>query len=152
LRSAAGRRFKHLAATYTEELGGGQLSQSDQGLVRQAAAIRVHAERLQAAIVAGHDVDSDQVIRLSSECRRILGSLTAKGLKNKPETNTRNTLPNVLRARRMNQSPPTQHDRRIIQMRSGHPFSPSSITASSAYKSNGGHPNGAKHFRRPICR
>ena len=72
---------------YTEELGG-ELSQSDQGLVRQAAAISVHAERLQAAIVAGQDVDSDQVIRLRSECRRILGSLTAKGAKNKPEANT----------------------------------------------------------------
>ena len=39
---------------------------------------------MQTAIVAGSNVDTDAVIRLSGECRRILAGLKAKAAKNKP--------------------------------------------------------------------
>lgn len=83
MRTVAGRRFRHLVQQYSAELGQ-DLGEVDQGMVRQAAAISVHAERLQAAIVAGQDVDADQVIRLSSECRRILASLRSKAPNGNP--------------------------------------------------------------------
>jgi hypothetical protein len=85
MRSVSGRRFRFLVQTFTQELGGGPLSEHDHALVRQAAAITMRCDEIQAAIVAGHaDVNADQVIRLSSECRRIMAALKSKATKNKP--------------------------------------------------------------------
>jgi hypothetical protein len=52
---------------------------ADRSLIKQAAAIALQVERRQERIVKGEDVAADEVIRLSSEHRRILGSL--KGAK-----------------------------------------------------------------------
>ncbi|OKO69395.1 hypothetical protein AC629_41260 [Bradyrhizobium sp. NAS80.1] len=74
LRSTAGRRFKHLVRTYEAELGG-EPTELQRGLVRQVATIQIQIERTQADIVGGSRVvDSDEVIRLSSEHRRLLNS------------------------------------------------------------------------------
>jgi hypothetical protein len=46
--------------------------------------MQLRIEQLQAAIVEGRDVDADQIIRLSSEHRRLLTSLRGKAAENKP--------------------------------------------------------------------
>jgi hypothetical protein len=69
---------------FESELGGGPLSTIDMALLGQAAALVVRSEALQTAIVAGQDADVDDVIRLASESRRILASLTSKAVKAKP--------------------------------------------------------------------
>jgi hypothetical protein len=75
-RTATARRFRDLITNLISEHGGeAALSTVQLGAIRQAAAINLHLERLQAAIVRGEVVDADALIRLSSESRRILGSL-----------------------------------------------------------------------------
>jgi hypothetical protein len=82
LRSAAGRRFRHLVGAYEAELGP-ERSESQRGLVRQIATLQIQIERIQADIVAGlRVVDSDEVIRLSSEHRRLLTALKGIVLQN----------------------------------------------------------------------
>lgn len=71
------RRYADLIELFTAEIGG-SLSASEGALVKQAAALQVQSEKLQARIVNGDDVPSDDVIRVSSECRRILDALNAK--------------------------------------------------------------------------
>jgi len=84
-RLLAARRFRTLVETFESELGGGPLSAVDREMVRQAAAVALRAEELQTAIVAGRNVDTDAVIRLSSECRRIMAGLKEKSAKHKPD-------------------------------------------------------------------
>ena len=83
LRSVEGRGFLHLVESYTAELGG-SLSEVERVMVKQCAAISMRCEVLQAKLVAGEDVDTDDIIRLTSESRRILSDLKAKTAKNKP--------------------------------------------------------------------
>jgi hypothetical protein len=85
LRSTAARRYRHLVATYTAEIGGNP-TELERGLIKQAAALTLKSEGLQAAIVAGQDdADPDAIIRLSSEIRRILTALTGKAAQSKPD-------------------------------------------------------------------
>jgi hypothetical protein len=75
-RSATARRFRDLIAELTIEAGGGEgLSAAERGAIRQAAAILLRAEQVQAAIVKGEPVDNDEFIRLSGEARRVLAGL-----------------------------------------------------------------------------
>lgn len=74
LRSSSARRFRDLVRSFEAELGG-QLSELERGMVKQAAALSLKTEQMQEAIVRGDTVDSDALIRLSSEARRILTSL-----------------------------------------------------------------------------
>ena len=83
LRTAAGRRYRYLIESYSDELGAA-LTEPEKALVRQIASLQVHIEQLQGAIVGGRDVDADQVIRLSSEHRRLLSQLRARAAKAKP--------------------------------------------------------------------
>jgi hypothetical protein len=83
LRTASGRRFRHLVQSLTEELGG-NLGEVDQNLVRQAASLTLAAERLSSDIVNGAAFDSDALVRINSELRRVLAALRAKAAKNKP--------------------------------------------------------------------
>ena len=73
-RSREARRYRDLWADLTRDLGG-NLSTADMALVRQAAALTLQAELLQAAIVRGEPVDAGELIRLSGEVRRVLRSL-----------------------------------------------------------------------------
>lgn len=75
-RSSTARRFRDLVADLAHDLGlSGPLSTAEQGLLRQAAALTLRAEQLQAAVVCGKPVDGDELIRLSGEARRIVASL-----------------------------------------------------------------------------
>jgi hypothetical protein len=84
-RTIAARRFRDLVEAYSAELGaGGELTEAERSLVQQAAAVQIQCEELQRALVEGRDIDSDMLIRLSSEHRRLLAGLGAKAIKNKP--------------------------------------------------------------------
>jgi hypothetical protein len=72
-RSALGRRFTFLVQSYSAELGGA-LGEPERTLVKQLAALQIKIEQMQAAIIGGTDVDADQIIRLSSEHRRLLAT------------------------------------------------------------------------------
>ncbi len=75
-RRASARRFRDLVSDLGAELGGlASLSTADVGLLRQAAAMTMSAESLQAAIVRGETVDADALVRLSSEARRVIMTL-----------------------------------------------------------------------------
>lgn len=77
-RSPAARRFRDLVQAFETEIGGDQPSELQRGLVRQAAALALRAEQLQAAIVRGEMVDDDHFIRLSGEARRLIDTLKSK--------------------------------------------------------------------------
>ncbi len=83
-RTLAARRFRGLCEAFETELGGGQLTETERGMVRQAAGLQLRLEQLQGEIVEGRDVNADEIIRLSSEHRRVLSALRLKGVKNKP--------------------------------------------------------------------
>jgi hypothetical protein len=68
---------------YEAELGG-ELSEAERSLVRQAVALQLQAERMQAAIVRGETVDADQLIRVSSTSKRLLGIIASRTGKRKP--------------------------------------------------------------------
>jgi hypothetical protein len=75
---AAIRRFNTLVTKFTREVAGGrELLTAECEMVRAAAAIMLRAEQLQAGIVRGEAIDPDELIRLSSEGRRVLRSIRA---------------------------------------------------------------------------
>lgn len=79
------RRFRDLCKQFAEEAGGiSQLSEAERTQVRQASMLTLRAEALQSAQVLGESVDGDEAIRLSSEIRRILAPIIAKGTDRKP--------------------------------------------------------------------
>jgi len=82
-RTVGAMRYRSLLDSYGAELGG-NLTEADKALIQQIAAMQLRIEQLQAAIVEGQDVDADQIIRLSSEHRRLLTSLRGKVAMNKP--------------------------------------------------------------------
>jgi hypothetical protein len=81
-RSASARRFRDICRSYELEAGG-DISEVERDLIRQAAGLTLRAEQLQAAIVNGEMVDSDQLIRISSTAKRILEAISAKAAKRK---------------------------------------------------------------------
>jgi hypothetical protein len=85
--SKYGRRFRDLIAAYTAEIGG-VLTEFEKAMVKQAAALAIQSEVLQAAVINGEAVDADNMIRISSEVRRILDALAEKASKRKPSTPT----------------------------------------------------------------
>jgi hypothetical protein len=84
-RSAGARRFRDLIQSYTDEIGTA-LSESEMALVRQAAALTMQAETMQADIVNGLAIDADQLIRISGTAKRLLGAISAKASARKPNT------------------------------------------------------------------
>jgi hypothetical protein len=85
-RSAGARRFRDLIAAYSAGLG--ELNEFDFALVRQAAALTLKSEQMQAALAAGADVDPDALIRLAGESRRSLAAVSAKAVDRKPAGQT----------------------------------------------------------------
>jgi hypothetical protein len=82
--SKYGRRYRDLIACYSEELGGNP-SQTEMGMIRQAAALSIRSEMIQAALINGEpNISDDDLIRISSEVRRILDGLAEKASKRKP--------------------------------------------------------------------
>jgi hypothetical protein len=60
---------------------GRDLLAGEREMVRQAAAIMLRAEQLQAGLVKGEPVNPDELIRLSSEARRALRIIKASAMK-----------------------------------------------------------------------
>jgi len=79
-RSSSARRFRDLVRAYETEVGG-NLSEVERGLIRQAAALTFKAETLQADLVNGNPVDGDQLIRLTGTAKRILSAIGEKANK-----------------------------------------------------------------------
>jgi hypothetical protein len=69
------RRFNGLVAKLAADRALGVVEIE---MVRQAAAMMLRAEQLQAGIVNGEEIDPDELIRLSSEARRALRALGVK--------------------------------------------------------------------------
>jgi hypothetical protein len=87
--------FVFVAISFADDLGGqDRLSEPAKILVRQAAALTVQIEALQSKIVAGEDVDTEQLVRISNVLSRTLARL---GLK-KPAPPRPPTLAEVLRS------------------------------------------------------
>jgi hypothetical protein len=76
-RTRASRRYLELVQTFEAELGY-QLTEADRVMIKQAATLSLQGEHLEAAIVSGSLVDSDDLIRVSSEARRIIATLRSK--------------------------------------------------------------------------
>jgi hypothetical protein len=76
-RTASARRFRDLVRAYENEVGG-NLTEVDRGLIRQAAALTFKAETLQSDLVNGNPVDGDQLIRLTGTARRIMSAISEK--------------------------------------------------------------------------
>jgi hypothetical protein len=75
--SKFGRRYRDLVDEFSAEVGG-VLSQTDLAMVKQAAALAIQGEVMQAAIINGEPINADDLIRLSSEVRRILDAIAEK--------------------------------------------------------------------------
>jgi hypothetical protein len=83
MRSPTARRFRDLVQAYSAEIGG-DLSQTELAMIKTAASLSLTAEMKQADLVNGKMVDSDDLIRLSSEARRLLDSIAERAGKRKP--------------------------------------------------------------------
>lgn len=78
-RSLIARRYRDVCIALADDLGGqGKLSEPVRILIRQAAALTVQVEGLQSKIVAGEDVDIEQLTRLSNSLSRMLHRLGLK--------------------------------------------------------------------------
>lgn len=71
------RRFSELCDQFAAEVGGIETA-TGRMLVQQAASLSLRCEQLQSDLVRGKPVDVDTTIRLTSEIRRILGTIRAK--------------------------------------------------------------------------
>jgi hypothetical protein len=66
-RSVIARRYRDVAIALADDLGGQKtLNESTKILLRQAAALTVQVEYLQTKIVAGDDIDLEQLTRLTN--------------------------------------------------------------------------------------
>ena len=84
-RSVIARRYRDVAIALADDLGGQEkLGEPTKILVRQAAALAVQVESLQAKIVAGEDIDLEQLTRLSNVLGRTLQRLGLKKPARKP--------------------------------------------------------------------
>jgi hypothetical protein len=78
-RSAEARRYRDVAQSLADDLGGAaKLSEAERALVRQAAASIVASEKFQAAIIRGDDVDLEQTTRLANATTRLLNQLARR--------------------------------------------------------------------------
>jgi hypothetical protein len=77
VRTARGsiRKFNELVLMLTADFGRNP-TPYQAGLIRQAAALLLRCEQQQAAVVRGVVVSADELVRLSSEARRIMSGLS----------------------------------------------------------------------------
>lgn len=79
-RSAIARRYRDLYLAFADELGGlAALSAADLTLVRATTACALRAEHLQAEIVRGAAIDSNELVRLNNSLARSITALRRKG-------------------------------------------------------------------------
>jgi hypothetical protein len=85
--SKYGRRYRDFIAAFAAEIGL-PLGASEMAMVKQAAALAVRSEMMQAQIVNGEHIEPDDLIRICSEVRRILDAIAAKARERKPSVPT----------------------------------------------------------------
>ena len=84
-RTMIARRYRDVAIALADDLGGhDNLSEPTKILIRQAAALTVQVETLQTKIVAGEDVNLEQLTRLSNVLGRTLQRLGLKKPRARP--------------------------------------------------------------------
>jgi hypothetical protein len=76
-RSSAARRFRDICANYEAEAGG-NVTEVERDLIRQAAALVVRSEQMQADLILGKPVSNDELVRVSSTAKRLLETIRAK--------------------------------------------------------------------------
>ena len=78
-RAVESRLFRRRVMAYVAELGGEEtLTEFDRGQIAALATIEVRISAIRKTMLQGNDVASDELIRLSSESRRILNALRSK--------------------------------------------------------------------------
>jgi hypothetical protein len=78
-RSAEARRYRDLAMSFADDIGGAAgLTEAQRALVRSAAALTVQSEKLQAAMIRGEDVSDEQMTRVANSLSRTLHRLGRK--------------------------------------------------------------------------
>jgi hypothetical protein len=85
-RSAPARRYRDLVLQFTHDIAderGAPLNPAELALVKQAAAIAVRTEALQADIVRGEPVSDEDVVRLSNCALRIVTALMNQSIAKK---------------------------------------------------------------------
>jgi hypothetical protein len=82
-RSATARRFRDICRSYELEAGG-DVSEVERDLIRQAAGLVVRGEQMQAALIRGEPVNNDELVRISSTAKRLLETIRTKADKRKP--------------------------------------------------------------------
>jgi hypothetical protein len=89
-RTASARRFRDLQIAYAGDLGGPEnLGEAQRALIAQTATLQVQAERVQAAVLRGEQIDAEQLTRLANSVARNLVRLGLKG------NNRRDTTPSL---------------------------------------------------------
>jgi hypothetical protein len=85
--SMLARRYREIATAIADDLGGpDKLSEPTKIIVRQAASLTLQVEALQTKIIAGEDVNNEQLTRLANSLSRMLHRLGLKKLAPKPPT------------------------------------------------------------------
>lgn len=103
-RTADARRYRDLTISLADDLGGAAgLSEAQRALVRQAAAMIVQSEALQAAVLRGELIDIEQLTRLANAATRIL---TRLGIKRTPRDAASSLHDYLANAARRNGAPP----------------------------------------------
>ncbi len=74
-RSAEARRFRDLCEGFAADFGATPPGEREMALIRQAAALTVQTETLQAKIMRGEEVDLEQLTRLANVTTRTLREL-----------------------------------------------------------------------------
>jgi hypothetical protein len=82
-RSATARRFRDICRSYEIDFGG-NVTEVERDLIRQAAALVVRSEQMQADLILGKPVSNDELVRVSSTAKRLLETIRAKADKRKP--------------------------------------------------------------------
>jgi hypothetical protein len=83
-RTLFARRYRRRVLAYSNELG--ELSEVDKAQVAQLVTVELRIEQLRDEQLQGRLTDGDELIRLSSEHRRIATGLRTKAAKNKPDS------------------------------------------------------------------
>jgi hypothetical protein len=84
-RSTEARRYRDLCFSFADDLSGAAgLTESQRALVRQAAALSVQREKLQAAMIRGEDVSDEQMTRVANSLSRTLSRLGRKRVQKPP--------------------------------------------------------------------
>jgi hypothetical protein len=83
-RTAEARRFKDVAMSLADDLGGAAaLTEAQRALVKQAASLVVQSESLQGAMLRGEAISDEQMTRVANSLSRTLSRLGRKRVQTK---------------------------------------------------------------------